>query len=148
MKLRQWCSQYLLRGPSINYVASIGEGITPKDNLLNRTYLVKKTTMGEGEGQKSPILRRNSLWTALTLIQIFAKLVLRQCSVKQRTGNKVGNICFIGQSWQNKREQSLSRIPWNWHWKLACLLHKYLLHLSSLNLWAKNQDKENCIELF
>ena len=41
-----------------------GEGGKPKDNLVNRPYLIEKTTRGGGGGQKSPILRRHSLWTA------------------------------------------------------------------------------------
>ena len=41
-----------------------GEGGKPKDDLLNRPYLIKNTTRGGGGGQKSPILRRHSLWTA------------------------------------------------------------------------------------
>ena len=38
-------------------------GGKPKDDLVNRPYLIEKTTRGGG-GQKSPILRRHSLWTA------------------------------------------------------------------------------------
>ena len=49
-------------GPFINYVILVGLG-SPKDDLLQRPYLIKKTTRGEG-GQKLPILRRHSLWTA------------------------------------------------------------------------------------
>ena len=51
------------QGPSINYVVSVGgKGGSPKDNLLHRPYLIKRRQ--EGEGQKLPILRRHSLWTA------------------------------------------------------------------------------------
>ena len=59
-------------GSSINYVVSVGgEGGSPKDDLLHRPYLIKKTTRGGG-GQKSPILGRHSLWTApLSLKLIF-----------------------------------------------------------------------------
>ena len=40
---------YLHKGPSINYVTSVGEGGSPKDDLLNRTYLIKKDDkMGKG----------------------------------------------------------------------------------------------------
>ena len=35
-------------GPSINYVVSVGGGGSPKDDLLHRPYLTKKTTRGEG----------------------------------------------------------------------------------------------------
>ena len=35
-------------GPSINYVVLVGEGGSPKDDLLHRHYLIKKTTRGEG----------------------------------------------------------------------------------------------------
>ena len=41
-----------------------GEGGSPKDNLVNRPYLIKKTTGRGGGGQKLPILKRHSLWTA------------------------------------------------------------------------------------
>ena len=54
-------------GSSINYVVSVGgEGGSPKDDLLHRPYLIKKTTRSwEGGGsQKLPILRQHSLWTA------------------------------------------------------------------------------------
>ena len=40
-----------------------GKGGSPKDDLLDRPYTIKKTTRGGG-GQKLPILRRHSLWTA------------------------------------------------------------------------------------
>ena len=43
-----------------------GKGGSPKDNLLHRPYLIKKTSRGEG-GQKLPILRQHSLWTAPNL---------------------------------------------------------------------------------
>ena len=40
------------------------EGVAPK-MIFCRPYLIKKTTRGVGGGfQKSPILRRHSLWTA------------------------------------------------------------------------------------
>ena len=36
-------------GPSINYVVLVEwEGVSPKDDLLNRPYLIKKTTSGRG----------------------------------------------------------------------------------------------------
>ena len=39
-------------GPSINYVVSAGgEGGKPKDDLVNRPYLIEKTTRG-GRGSK------------------------------------------------------------------------------------------------
>ena len=41
-----------------------GEGGSPKDDLLNRPYLRKKTIREGGGGQKSPILKRHSLWAA------------------------------------------------------------------------------------
>ena len=35
------------KGPSINYVVSAGgEGGKPKDDLVNRPYLIEKTTRG------------------------------------------------------------------------------------------------------
>ena len=40
-----------------------GEGGKPKDDLVNRPYLIEKTTRGGGGGKKSPIMRRHSLWT-------------------------------------------------------------------------------------
>ena len=46
------------KGPSINYVVSVGKGGgggrggSPKDDLLHRPYLIKR-----GGGQKLPILR-------------------------------------------------------------------------------------------
>ena len=43
-----------------------GEGESPKDDLLHRPYLIKKTTR-RGGGQKLPILRQHSLWTAPNL---------------------------------------------------------------------------------
>ena len=46
------------KGPSINYVESGGRG--QKFQIL----LSKKTTKRGGGGQKLPILRRHSLWTA------------------------------------------------------------------------------------
>ena len=49
--------EFMLEGSFINYVVSVGEGGSPKDDLLNRPYLIKKTTMGGG-GQKSPIRGR------------------------------------------------------------------------------------------
>ena len=49
-------------GPSINYVVSVGRG--GKDDLLNRPYLIIKTTTRGGGGQKNQILRQHSLWTA------------------------------------------------------------------------------------
>ena len=37
------------KGPSINYLVSVEGGeINPKDNLLHRLYLIKKTTRGRG----------------------------------------------------------------------------------------------------
>ena len=42
----------------------VGEGGKPKDDLVNRPYLIEKMTRGGGGGQKWPILRRHSLWTA------------------------------------------------------------------------------------
>ena len=52
-----------------------GEGGKPKDDLVNRPYLIEKTTRGGGGGQKSPILRRHSLWTApkLTVVAGFGQ---------------------------------------------------------------------------
>ena len=50
-------------GPSINYVISVGGRGSPKDDLLHRPYFYKKDDKGGG-GQKLPILRRHSLWTA------------------------------------------------------------------------------------
>ena len=41
-----------------------GEGGKPKDDLVNRPYLIEKTRGGGGGGQKLLILRRHSLWTA------------------------------------------------------------------------------------
>ena len=50
---------YYDKGPSMNYVVSIGgEGGRKLPILPNK----KTTKMGEG-GQKSPILRQHSLWT-------------------------------------------------------------------------------------
>ena len=43
----------ILREPSINYVVSVGgRGVSPKDDLLSRPYLIKKTTRGVGRGSK------------------------------------------------------------------------------------------------
>ena len=53
------------KGPSINYVVSVGEGGSLNDDLL----LNKKDDKGGG-GQKSPILRRHSLWTAPKYVDI------------------------------------------------------------------------------
>ena len=36
----------------------------PKEDLLNRPYLIKTQRRGGGPGQKFLILRRGSLWTA------------------------------------------------------------------------------------
>ena len=37
------------QGPSMNYVFSVGgKGGSPKDDLLHRPYLIKKTTRGRG----------------------------------------------------------------------------------------------------
>ena len=47
----------------------MGEGGSPKDDLLNRPYLIKKTTRGGG-GKTFPILRQHSLWTAPYRIHI------------------------------------------------------------------------------
>jgi hypothetical protein len=57
--------------------------VSPKDDLLNRPYLIKKTTRGGGgEGQIIPILRQHSLWTApnsiLQLIQEYSKSPTRK----------------------------------------------------------------------
>ena len=51
----------MCKGPSINYVVSVlgGEGVQKLLILFS-----KKTTKRGGGGQKSPILRRHSLWTA------------------------------------------------------------------------------------
>ena len=43
--------EFMLEGSFINYVVSVGEGGSPKDDLLNRPYLIKKTTSG-GRGSK------------------------------------------------------------------------------------------------
>ena len=59
----------LHKGPSINYVVSVKGGGSPKDDLLNRPYLIKKTTRGGG-GKTLPILRQHSLWTAPYRIHI------------------------------------------------------------------------------
>ena len=40
------------------------EGGSPKDDLLHRRYLIKKTTRGGGRGSKIAIFRRHSLLTA------------------------------------------------------------------------------------
>ena len=40
--------QHYHKGPFINYVVLVGEAGSPKDNLLHRPYLTKKTTRGEG----------------------------------------------------------------------------------------------------
>ena len=45
------------------------EGGSPKNDLLHRPYLIKKTT--RGRGSKLPILRQNSLWTAPKMSVIF-----------------------------------------------------------------------------
>ena len=42
----------------------VGMGGSQKDDLLYRPHLIKKTTRGGRRGQKLPILRRHSLWTA------------------------------------------------------------------------------------
>ena len=52
------------KGPSINYVVLVGGwGVAPKTIYYIDLNLMKKKTRGEG-AQKSPILRRHSLWTA------------------------------------------------------------------------------------
>ena len=38
-------------GPSVNYVVSVGGGVSPQDDLLNRPYLIKKDNKG---GVKNP----------------------------------------------------------------------------------------------
>ena len=63
-----------LRGPSINYVVSVGEGGVRggnlRDYLLRRPYLIKKRYKGGG-AQKVPILRQNSLWMTCTHSIVF-----------------------------------------------------------------------------
>jgi hypothetical protein len=51
---------------TVHKLCRLGRGgrVSPKDNLLHRLYLIKKTTRGGGGGQKLPILRRLSLWKA------------------------------------------------------------------------------------
>ena len=51
-----------------------GGGGSPKDDLLHRPYTIKKTTRGGG-GQKLPILRRHSLWTATEYVQLKGKVL-------------------------------------------------------------------------
>ena len=53
-----FCDNYFSKGPSINYVVSVG----------GRALLRIKDDKG-GRGQKFPILRRHSLWTAPKLKQ-------------------------------------------------------------------------------
>ena len=48
------------KGPSINYVVSVGRGGGSNISIL----LSKKGNKEWGGGQKSPILRQHSLWTA------------------------------------------------------------------------------------
>ena len=61
-----------------------GEGGKPKDDLLSRPYLIKKTTRGGGGGgQKSPILRRHSLWTAPK-----GKYVITTCQKSSKPNSK------------------------------------------------------------
>ena len=53
---------------AIHKLSRLGRGRgLPKDDLLKRPYLIKKTTRGRVEGtyQKLPLLRRHSLWTTL-----------------------------------------------------------------------------------
>ena len=52
--------------------------VSPKEDLLHRPYLIKKITRGGG-GQKSPILRRHSLWTThyLTYCQMYEDKALK-----------------------------------------------------------------------
>ena len=55
---------------SINYVISKGgEEGSPKDDLLNTPYLIKRQQAGGG-GQKLPILAQRSLWTAPRVLEI------------------------------------------------------------------------------
>ena len=74
------------KGPSINYVVSVGgrgRGVAPKTiYYILRNYLIKKTT----RGQKWLILRRHSLWTA-PYGYAFFKLLHR------RLKYKVGGFC-------------------------------------------------------
>ena len=75
--LDETASMIFAQGPSINYVGSVGEQITPKNNLINRTYLVKKDNKREGRGSKIPDLETKQLMDGpSSIIQIFAKLVL------------------------------------------------------------------------
>ena len=57
---------YTGKGLSVNYLCCLGrwEGVSSKDNLLNRTLVIKKDNKEVGGGQKSPILRQHGLWTA------------------------------------------------------------------------------------
>ena len=40
----------LFKGPSINYVVSVGGGGSPQNDLLHRPYFIKKTTRPEERG--------------------------------------------------------------------------------------------------
>ena len=73
-QIKKWSNWFKsVKGPSINYVVSRGEGGGQKLPIL----LSKKTTKRGGGGQKLPILRRHSLWTAPNYALSLTKVKVR-----------------------------------------------------------------------
>ena len=77
-----------------------GEGVSSKDYLLNRPSIINKRQ----KGQKCPILRRHSLWTALNNLSI--KSCNETLSLKELSNILLDNI-------PNKPENNSLSMPKN-----------------------------------
>ena len=112
-----------------------GEGASPKDNLLHWPYLIKKTTRGWG-GQKLPILRWYSLWTAP---KVKAKLTILIPLYQPESVN-----CRYFQKINVSRSNRLMLI---YHCHLSGLLQKWPL-LQVCYEQYKNDARWACLAIF